>query len=104
MSDFQIWNSQIDPRPYVLAFYSDHCSACPAMKIEWGKLQKKGYVVHMVNTSQNQQLARQYNIRAIPTSVIVHADSELKRFIGFQSHAVLAMEIDKFHVPQNGLF
>lgn len=49
----------------------------------------------VVDVDENQKLASQYGIHAVPTLIIVKDGVEVKRFMGVTQGSVLAPELDK---------
>jgi thioredoxin 1 len=49
----------------------------------------------VVDVDENQKLASEYGIHAVPTLIILKDGVEVKRFMGVTQGSVLALEIDK---------
>ncbi len=69
----------------LLYFYNTRCSACKAITPIIQALQKEHAEVTMVDTHQDPDIARSYNVRGTPTIVAVNNNTITKVLIGAQS-------------------
>lgn len=59
----------------VLDFYSDTCSPCKALAKDLAEIQKSiNFKVEKLNIFDNYDLTEKYNIRSVPTLVVVKGD------------------------------
>lgn len=57
--------------PVLLDFHSDSCAPCRAMRPAIAKLAEAGYPIRSVNVGRDGELARRYNVTAVPTFIVV---------------------------------
>ena len=77
--------------PVLLDFHSDSCPPCRAMRPAIAKLVEAGYPVRSINVGHDGELARRYNVTAVPTFIVVDEDGEaLGRVEGARPAAELA--------------
>ncbi len=82
----------------VVDFYADWCMPCKLVAPMLEKLEKEfdGNVEFAkVNVDDNVELARRYNISAIPTLILFHRGKILNSFIGALPESMLREEIKK---------
>lgn len=59
----------------VLDFYSDTCSPCKAMARDLDEIQKSYNIeVKKLNIFDNYELTEKYNIRSVPTLIVLEGD------------------------------
>ena len=78
-------NSQISKWPVILLFGHNQCSACPLAKDTLQRLALNyagRIVVYYVDTMQNQQVANQFGIRAVPTAILFKNGQALEQIVG----------------------
>jgi S1-C subfamily serine protease len=69
----------------LLEFYSPACGPCQSMQPTIQRLQKDGYPIQQINVEQAPEVARQFNIRHVPTCVLVIGGQEVGRLDGVRS-------------------
>ena len=78
MSSFQqILN---DPKPVLIDFYAEWCGPCKMMSPILKELKEKmGETLHIIkiDVDNNQQIASKYQVRGVPTLMLVKAGSVL---------------------------
>ncbi|RLI75434.1 thioredoxin [Archaeoglobales archaeon] len=82
----------------VVDFYADWCMPCRFVAPILEKLEKEfdGSVEFAkVNVDENVELARRYNISAIPTLIMFYKGKILNSFIGALPESILREEIKK---------
>lgn len=87
-----------DEKLVVVDFYADWCMPCRFVAPILEKLEKEfdGSVEFVkVNVDDNVELARRYNISAIPTLILFHKGKILNSFIGALPESMLREEIKK---------
>ncbi|HZZ26659.1 MAG TPA: thioredoxin family protein [Pirellulales bacterium] len=73
----------------VLAFETNWCGVCKAMKPVVQELKNAGFDIRTVDADTHQQLSVQYGIHVVPTFVLVRNGQEIRRASGFLSPAAL---------------
>jgi len=68
----------------LLDFYSEQCPPCRQMMPVIAQFENAGYPVRKINTTQQPQLAGQYNVRSLPCFVMVADGREVGRLVGYQ--------------------
>jgi len=66
-------------------FSAKWCGPCKQFKPIMQELSSEGYTIEFIDGDENQELAIQYNIRSIPTTIIEEDDKEINRIIGIKS-------------------
>jgi len=69
----------------VLAFETDWCGVCKAMKPVVQQLQDEGFDIRTVDADRHREEAMRYGIRAVPTFILVRDGQEVRRTTGFMS-------------------
>ncbi|MEA2023948.1 MAG: thioredoxin family protein [Actinomycetota bacterium] len=72
-------------RSEILYFYGSNCPVCKTMAPfidEAGEKFEGRVVLRKVNASQNQKLAQQYRVMAVPTTVALSDGAEVTRVVG----------------------
>jgi len=69
----------------VLAFETDWCGVCKAMKPVVRQLQAEGFDIRTIDADTHQDEAMQYGIHAVPTFVLVRDGEEVRRTSGYIS-------------------
>jgi len=73
----------------LLDFTATWCGPCQQMSPMVERLAQEGFPVQKVDIDQQKDLAQQYNIRSIPTFVLVVRGQEVTRIVGATSEAQL---------------
>ncbi len=63
-------------------FTATWCGPCKAFKPVMNEVASEGYSVQILDIDQNKDLAQQYNVRSVPTTIIEQNGQEVDRFIG----------------------
>jgi len=82
----------------VLDFYADYCKPCQQILKILPRLEKEVEgiaVVEKVNVDERTDLVDQYDIRGVPTFVLLKEGVEVERFQGVIPLAQLELEIKK---------
>jgi thioredoxin 1 len=54
------------------------------------------YTVEKINVDENQELTNKYNVRGVPTVILVENDVELWKTVGVTSKTTLTEAYDRF--------
>lgn len=70
----------------LLVFTRKGCQPCEAAKhaIADDPTLTAGYVVRMIDTQSDQQMARDYRVTSVPVFVMLRGDREIRRQTGFR--------------------
>ena len=72
-------------------FSAAWCGPCKTFKPIMNEVAGDGYSVQFIDIDQSSALAKQYNVRSVPTTVIEENGIEIDRFVGATSkQAVLS--------------
>jgi thioredoxin 1 len=85
-------------KPILLDFSATWCGPCKMQKPIIDDLKEKyGDQVDIkeVDVDENGEMARNYNVMAVPTIVIEKDGEEVKRFTGLKQADALSAELDK---------
>jgi putative thioredoxin len=79
-------NQQSKPMKQLIYFSADWCAPCGALTPIMENI-KKSYHVHKVNIDYDTMYVTQFNVKSIPTVVILENGQEVSRFTGAKSEA-----------------
>ncbi len=83
----EVFNSQNkSPMKQLLYFSADWCAPCRTLGPIMDNI-KKSYSVHKVNIDYDTMYVSQFNVKSIPTVVILENGQEVSRFTGTKSEA-----------------
>jgi len=68
----------------LLDFYSDTCNPCKLLWSDLESLELDGIEIKKLNIMDNYALTEKYNIRSVPTLVILKGDDESAIYIGYR--------------------
>jgi S1-C subfamily serine protease len=74
----------------LVQFASDSCGPCRAMQPTVSRLISDGYPVQRIDVEKHQETARQFNVRGVPTFVLLVGNREVGRVEGPASYDRLA--------------
>jgi len=63
-------------------FTATWCGPCKAFKPVMTEIKNEGYSIQMIDVDENKDLASQYGVRSVPTTVIEENGVEVSRFVG----------------------
>ncbi len=63
-------------------FTATWCGPCKAFKPIMTEIMNEGHSIQFVDVDQNRDLAQQYNVQSVPTTVIEENGVEVHRFLG----------------------
>ena len=69
----------------VLKFYADWCGPCKMLSKTLENLKDNNIPIREVDIDEQTDLAVQYNVRSVPTMVLLENGSEVKRAVGSMS-------------------
>tara|TARA_R100000479_G_scaffold73037_1_gene35336 strand:- start:640 stop:885 length:246 start_codon:yes stop_codon:yes gene_type:complete len=70
-------------------FSATWCGPCQTFKPIMNEIANEGHSVQFIDIDQQEDLARQYNVRSVPTIVIEQGGTEVNRLIGATSKQVV---------------
>ena len=74
-------------------FTATWCGPCKAFKPIMEQLKSEGYNIQFVDIDSEGELARQYNIRSVPTTLVEENGEEVNRYIGVQTRDTILESI-----------
>ncbi len=74
----------------LLQFTSEHCKHCRNMEPTMERLKSAGYPVRAIDVDRSRPWAEHYQVKGVPTFVMVTGGKVVDRVEGFTSHARLA--------------
>lgn len=81
--------SQPASRGVLLDFTATWCGPCQQMNPIISRLKREGYPVRKVDVDQERSLAQQFNVRSMPTFILVVDGKERNRVVGMTSESQL---------------
>ena len=69
----------------VLKFYADWCGPCKMLSKTLENLKDNDIPIKEIDIDEQTDLAVQYNVRSVPTMVLLENGSEIKRVVGSMS-------------------
>ena len=70
-------------------FTATWCGPCQRFKPIMEEVANEGHSVEFIDIDSQEDLARQYNVRSVPTVVIEQNGSEINRLIGASTKEVI---------------
>ncbi|MBB2150376.1 thioredoxin family protein [Pedobacter gandavensis] len=74
----------------IIKFEKEDCSPCN-MVSEY--LDRKGMVYETINPFNDPELAMQFRVRSVPTVILMEAEQELARVIGYKPEELAALAV-----------
>jgi thioredoxin 1 len=76
----------------MLYFTASWCSPCKAMAPFIAELQREGRIIKKIDVDQERALADQYQVRAMPTFIMMRDGKEVHRMVGARDKFTLDAE------------
>ena len=74
-------------------FSATWCGPCKQFKPIMEELSNEGYNIEFIDGDENREVAIEYNIRSIPTTVIEQDGKEINRLVGVKSKEEMIDEL-----------
>lgn len=81
--------SQAGVRKALVKVGAPWCGPCQSVALTLEALSDEGYVIFDVNTDEDNDFTIKYNIRSVPTFILLEDGEEVKRITGVQSKEAL---------------
>tara|TARA_R100000008_G_C3454277_1_gene100960 strand:- start:267 stop:515 length:249 start_codon:yes stop_codon:yes gene_type:complete len=75
-------------------FSATWCGPCKAFKPIMEELKREGYNIDIIDVDEQQALAKAYNVKSLPTTIIESNGNELSRFVGAKSKAAMMEQLN----------
>ena len=75
-------------------FSATWCGPCKAFRPIMEELKREGYNIDIIDVDEQQTLAKAYNVKSLPTTIIESNGNELTRFVGAKSKAVIMEQLN----------
>ncbi len=86
----------------VLEFSGPGCLACQRMSPIVAKLKREGYSIRVLDIRRTPRLARQLNIKLLPTFVLVEKGRAVRRIVGATTESQLRKLVSSARTPGSG--
>ena len=87
----------------VFYFTADWCNPCKKTKPIVEDMKKEGFQFQMIDVDYEQLLAKQFQVKSIPTFILLEDGKELNRITGAQTRAELENFINHEKTIQENL-
>ena len=74
-------------------FSATWCGPCKQFKPIMEELSNEGYNIEFIDGDENKEVAIEYNIRSIPTTIIEEEGKEINRLVGVKSKEEMIDEL-----------
>jgi thioredoxin-like negative regulator of GroEL len=70
----------------ILKFYATWCAPCKALSATINSIKDEITIeIEEIDSDENMDMARKYNVRSLPTMIMIDGDKEIKRQAGLMS-------------------
>jgi thioredoxin len=70
----------------ILKFYATWCAPCKALSATINSIKDEITIeIEEIDSDENMDMARKYNVRSLPTIIMIDGDKEIKRQAGLMS-------------------
>ncbi|XMB87338.1 thioredoxin [Mycoplasmatota bacterium WC44] len=78
-------------------FYADWCGPCKMIGpvLEEISNERNDFKIVKVNVDENREISQEYNVRNIPTLIILKDGAEVKRHVGFAPKVALIKMVEE---------
>ncbi len=70
-------------------FTASWCGPCQQFKPIMEGLKSDGLPIEIIDIDSNEDLAREFLVRSVPTTIIMDGDEEIERFIGAKTKQLI---------------
>ena len=70
-------------------FTATWCGPCQQFKPIMEGLKSDGLQIEIIDNDSNEDLARKFLVRSVPTTIIMDGDEEIERFIGAKTKQLI---------------
>ena len=70
-------------------FTASWCGPCQQFKQIMEGLKSDGLPIEIIDIDSNEDLARKFLVRSVPTTIIMEDDKEIERFIGAKTKQLI---------------
>tara|TARA_A100001011_G_C14068515_1_gene739220 strand:- start:267 stop:515 length:249 start_codon:yes stop_codon:yes gene_type:complete len=70
-------------------FTASWCGPCQQFKPIMEGLKSDGLPIEIIDIDSNEDLARKFLVRSVPTTIIMEDDKEIERFIGAKTKQLI---------------
>ena len=75
-------------------FSATWCGPCKAFRPIMEELKREGYNIDIIDVDEQQALAKAYNVKSLPTTIIESNGNELSRFVGAKSKTAMMEQLN----------
>lgn len=83
------------PDVVLLDFTASYCAPCQQMVPVLQRLEESGFQVRKIDVSEEPELHRKYNVRKLPTLIVLAGGREVRRYQGLTPESELRRELER---------